>query len=435
MLYAGVLFYLMLSYIRPQEFVPLITGWRLVFYTMLVLLPPWLVTLQWRKMLRTRIDLFMFLFWLIIIISWWTVWKSHMYSPAMEFGKTMISYLFVAHVIDTRRKLAGAVWMTLLTLMVVGMLGGKDVGLPGQYASIGLFNNRNDFAYAMAMLFPLGLAFFLKGDPFAKIVGAGACVVAIFEVGMSSSRGGAFALIIAGGAVFYGLARTRMGRNIMLVMGAVAFVTAITLSARLGSVTDYQQDASSMGRVEAWATALQLFGNHPIIGVGFQQFKKQDEMRIRVDTHNSYMRAISELGGTGLFIYIGLLWFTVLEARRIMMNGVHPNTRVIALGLFALVVGQAAASLFQTRTYHAIVLVQFALVSAMRLVDERDRLELETAYDVPGSQRVEDCRLWISSFQSGLFTRNLITKRDLKIIGVLTGLCWLMHKVFVMRSF
>ena len=111
----------------------------------------------------------------------------------------------------------------------------------------------------MAMLFPIGLTFFLKGEPFAKIVGFGAVVVAISEVILSGSRGGALALIIAGGAVFYGLARSRLGRSVMIVGGALAFVTAITLSSRLGTVTEYQQDASSMGRVESWAAALQLF--------------------------------------------------------------------------------------------------------------------------------------------------------------------------------
>jgi len=143
MLYLGVLFLLILTYLRPQEFITIIQGWPIVFWTMVVLALPWLATLSYRKLLRTRIDLFMFLLWLIAVISWWNYWKSHMHSPAKEFGRVLLIYLFVAHAIDSRAKLTGVVWMTLLGLLIVGMMGGRDVGLKDQYASIGLFNNRN----------------------------------------------------------------------------------------------------------------------------------------------------------------------------------------------------------------------------------------------------------------------------------------------------
>jgi hypothetical protein len=69
------------------------------------------------------------------------------------------------------------------------------------------------------------------------------------------------------------------------------------------------------------------------------------------------------------------------------------------------------------------------------LVDQRDRYELETANDVPGSQRLEDCRLWLDSFGQGFRTPNLVTKRDLKIVLGLTFLLWAAHKAFVMRSY
>jgi putative inorganic carbon (hco3(-)) transporter len=450
MLYVGVLFLLILTYLRPQEFITIIRGWPLTFWTMVVLALPWMATLTYRKLLRTRIDFFMFLLWLIAIISWWNYWKSNMHSPAREFGRALLIYLFIAHAIDSRPKLAGVVWMTLLSLLLVGMMGGRDVGLRGQYASIGLFNNRNDFAYALAMLFPIGLAFFLKGDPFAKIVGAGACIVAIVQTVLTDSRGGQLALIIAGGAVFYALAKTRLTQKVMLVLGIASLFFAIFASARLGTVGDYKEDASAMGRVEMWVLALQVaplpwdpgqyreFFRRPLyglIGCGYKRFKDNPFVRFRRDTHSSYMRALAELGGIGLFIYVGLLWFAARDSHRMALHAIHPTTRVMALGLFGLTIGQVSAGLFQTRVYHIIVLTQFAIISAMQLVDQRNRYELETANDVPGSQRIEDCRLWIDSFGSGFRTPNLVTKRDLKIVLGLTFLFWAAHKAFVMRSY
>jgi len=432
MLYAGVLVFLMLQYLRPQEFITLIRGARLVFISMLVLVPPWLATLQLKKVLRTPEDLFMFLFWVICVVSYWNHWKSHFYIPLQAVGKTLLCYLLVAHVIDTRRKLAGVIWMAMLMLLIVASTAGtlETGGTKGQYASfIPMFDNRNDFAYAMAIMLPIALAFALRGDAFARIVGAGTALAGVVILLPSDSRGGQLASIFALYTILFIQAKSKLGKQIMLIGGILVLMVAFAMSARLATVGQYKEDKSAMGRVEVWARALEMFREKPFIGKGYMSWRDHAKR----DSHSSYMRAIGELGGIGLFIYIGLLFYALRDAYQIAMRATTRTLRVCAMGMTGVMVGHIIGSLFQTRLYHSFVLVQIAVISGMRLVADREgALPRPAPAGRPGA---ESPGPWQLSQGAGFMAPGLVNRKDLLKIGALTFGCWLLHKVFVMYSF
>ncbi len=432
MLYAGVLFFLMLQYLRPQEFIILIRGARLVLITMIMLLPPWLATLQLKKLLRTPEDLFMFLFWIICIVSYWNHWKSQMYVPLQAVGKTLLCYLLVAHVIDTRRKLAGVVWLAMLMLLIVAFTAGLGAGgTKTHYASfIPMFDNRNDFAYAMAIMLPIAFAFVLRGDVFSKIVGAGVMLVGISQLIPSDSRGGQLASIFAVYTIFFIQAKSKLGKQIMLIAGVLVLMAAFAVSARLATVGGYKQDKSAMGRVEVWAKGLEMFREKPFIGKGY--FSWRDHAKR--DSHSSYMRAIGELGGIGLFIYIGLLFYALRDAYQIAMRATTRTLRVCAMGMTGVMVGHIIGSLFQTRLYHSFILVQIAVISGMRLVADREGTlsQPAPAADTPGPPPPGP---WELSQGGGFMSPGLVNRKELMKIGALTFGCWLLHKAFVMHSF
>ena len=448
MLYAGVVFYLILQFLRPQEFLPLIRGARLVFYSMILLTPPWLATLQFKKVFRTPQDYFMLLFCVICALSYLNWWPTRIQEPAEEMGKTLLCYLFVVHVIDTRRKLVGALWLVMMMLLIVALMAHEiQIGpTRGQYASIGMFDNRNDFAYALAMMLPVAFAFVLRGDPFAKICGAGVLLAGMAELVATDSRGGQLASMFAAYSTIFVLARSKVGRGVLLVVGVVVLMFAFAFSARLGTIGSYQQDESAMDRVYIWSNALEMFKDHPLIGVGWKKFREYSKR----DSHSSYMRAIAELGGVGLALYLGMLFFALRDAHNLARNAPHPSLRMAGLALTGVLVGHLVASLFQTRLYHTFVLVQIAIVSALRLVSDRERAAeratqgsgaptavpapVPAASAGPGAAAPEPPNLWERSVGFGLKSPGLITRLDLLRIGGLTFACWLVHKIFIMKS-
>jgi len=434
MFYAGVLVLLTLLFLRPAEWVTAIYGWPLVEYTMMILLPFWVMTLSRKKLLRTPEDICAFLFWIICTLSYLTVSPIGMYDTAIETGKVLLVYLFVVHVIDSRRKLLGT-YVTIVLMLVFVALMAQERIKRGEvlYDSIGSFANRNEFAGAMTAMLAIATAFLLKGKPLMKMLGGIASVVGVIAIMKSNSRGGQLAAMAAVYTIICLRAKTPAGRKAMAAGAVVVLLLAFSVSERLGTITQYRQDASAMGRVYAWREAFWAFMQNPLLGVGYYNFT---ETYGTLDTHSSFMRALAELGGLGLMIYVGLIFSSLRNAYRAAMSAQNPTTRMLATGMTGLLVGHLVASLTMTHLYYAFVHVEFALASALRLIVDRERTEAqargelapEPAYDT-GTQNV-----WERSLGPGFLTPRLVSMKDLLTVGGLTMGVWVAYRTFVMIS-
>lgn len=435
MLYVGVLLFLVLQYLRPQEYVQIIYGWRVVLGTMLVLLPGWLATLQNKKLLRTPEDLFMGLYWCVCVLSVFKYRPAHVPDIAWEFGKVLLCYLFVAHIIDSRRRLGAAMFVMCLLLLGVAMQAGQGVGLPNQYASIGMFGNRNDFAHGIAAALPIAAAFLLGGGLFLKIVGLGLIVAIIPELIKSGSRGGQLAAMVAVYAILVVRAKKTRTRNLMVVLGLLGGLAVFAASERLATVVEYQTDPSAMGRVMFWSSCLRSFRATPlnlIMGRGYGTII-EGMLRSRA-AHSSYMNNLFELGAPGLFILIGLLFFAVRDAYALAQNALRPATRMLALGLTGLMAGTIIGSAVETLSYRIYVLVPVAMISALRVIEQRERAAAAlTGPD--GDAGSTYCFLRpIATDGFRLVERRMVTGKDLRTVALLTFACWLSYTVLVAVS-
>lgn len=438
MLYLGVLILLIFHFLRPQE-VPILRDLRLVFITMLILTPAWLVTLQRKKILRTQQDLFMGLLYLAAIFSYWNFYKSRTYVPVLEFGRDVILYLFVAHAIDSSRRVAMSLVVIMGMLAIVAATAGRVEFGPtaGQFAGIGMFNNRNDLAYAIAIAFPIALVFIFRGNIFSKLIGLAALAFGAPALYMTDSRGGMLAAIGSVYALLFINAKRAATKIIMACFAFCVLLAAFALSPRLSTVQDYKSDESAMGRVESWSFGLSAFKEHPIFGGGYHQWK--DFSGSPIAAHNSYINVMAELGMFGLFAYIGMLYFSIKTCYRLYHEGADPYIRTSAFALYGVVVGQALAGLFQTRCYHTIVMASVAISSAMLIINSRMIAENESDLEIHRKLELEsihpDDNLWERSQSLGIKTKGLVTKRHAYELAGLCALCWLAHKLFVMTSY
>ncbi len=431
MLYIGALLFLLLQYLRPQEWVPLIYGWPVVRAAMMVLLPTWLLTLRGRKILQTPEDLFMLLYWLVCVMS-------HLRSPgrafdtAWIFGKVFACYILVSHTVNTRRKMIVALLVIAIMLSVVATMGELRLvggGVP-MYASRGTFDNRNDFAHGIAMMLPLALAFLLRGGPFLKVMGIGLAVIVIPELVRSGSRGGMLAAMFAVYAVAFLAVRSPHTRKVMLVIGIVGVIVVLSVSARMGTITKWRHDESAMSRITIWGYALRSFRASPFnvaIGRGYGTIT-HGMWRSRA-AHSSYMNNLYELGAPGLFVLVGLLFFACRDAYRLAMEGEHPTTRLAGLGLAGIMAGIVLGSGLESLSYRIYVLVPVALVSALRVINRQEQRALAAQALSGGATARRD-----ASAQSDLLpseTGGVITARDLRTVALLTFACWLSYTILV----
>ena len=143
---------------------------------------------------------------------------------------------------------------------------------------------------------------------------------------------------------------------LLAVAGAV-LVVAGTLTA------GYRDDASSMGRVEAWSAGMDMLRSHPLVGVGEGQFPEFHER----DAHNSFVRAGAELGFFGLYSWVGMLLASGVGLVKSANSRANVELRPYAVAYAAYLGAYLSASLFSSRTYDIVFLIVVAMASRMGL--------------------------------------------------------------------
>jgi O-antigen ligase len=123
------------------------------------------------------------------------------------------------------------------------------------------------------------------------------------------------------------------------------------------SVEADNRDESTELRFEFWQIAWDNFVAHPVIGTGFQSFRHPEINPYKMDTHNVYMRTLTEGGVVGAVILLGLLLSILRTARRELAASRSGSWRyALALGLVGAWMGMVCGNLFGDRfTYYPVI--------------------------------------------------------------------------------
>jgi O-antigen ligase len=230
---------------------------------------------------------------------------------------------------------------------------------PGQAIPFGTYVNRHHFAALMEMTLGLTLGLLFAGRlsknrwPFV-IAAAVAMAIAVFLTG---SRGGMIGLFAAITAVAFltldtsGIKRDaarstflRMAAGVGLLIFAGATVVFIGGTDPLLRSTGIEGGTGDLasGRIEFWKTAIKIFLDHPIIGVGLDAFgvaySKYDVSSglFRVEqAHNDYLQIMADGGIIGLACVLIFLVLFARKSLRTIQSAADRFRRGAAVGAFA----------------------------------------------------------------------------------------------------
>ena len=352
MLFYGLLIFIFLQIIRPQDFVPGLQGVRLVLYLMLILLSVLLFTPIEKKLLRSPQDKFAGMFFVAILLSTLTLfWISFVIDNAVYVLKLGSIYYFIVIVVNSEAKFKGAVWTMIVLMAIVALMGvlqyhGYDITGAGmgwspmksvwQIKGIGNFDNPNDLAYSSVLVVPFGLGLLFQAKGFlGRLGGLVLVIISLYCIYLTRSRGAqvALALCLFSWAYFW-IRNPKIKRQIivlaMLGVFAVAAVQAV----------GYREDASAMGRIEAWSEGWQMLKKHPIIGIGKEQFREQ----YKVDSHNSYVRAGAELGLVGLYAFVAMIYMVLFTIVKVAARPENDRWRPYFAGFGGFITSYAGAN-------------------------------------------------------------------------------------------
>jgi O-antigen ligase len=199
----------------------------------------------------------------------------------------------------------------------------------------------NSLAGYLNLVIPLAIACaVLAKDRALRFLGAACAAVATVAVFLTQSRGGLLAtvgiLIIA---VWFLV--PRLIARFKLLGGAV-LVCMLLLPPLLNQFQRLQSfdDPDASSRLLVWAAAAALFFGHPIIGVGYgnYRFLYAGAVPGPLDAHNIYLQLLAETGLVGFLSFFILLWLFISLARK-SIRGQDPLSRIVAFGVFGAITG------------------------------------------------------------------------------------------------
>lgn len=173
--------------------------------------------------------------------------------------------------------------------------------------------------------------------------------------------------------------RWRLVLPLLLAAALAPALLPTSVIERFASTTVEQdaRDESTESRFEFWQIAWDNFARHPIVGTGYHSFHHHEINPHSKDTHNLYMRALTEGGVLGATFLLGLLFAILRTARRELARAPAGSLHYgLALGLLGAWVALACGNLFGDRfTYFPMIAYFWAytalVVKARHLGAER----------------------------------------------------------------
>lgn len=279
--------------------------------------------------------------------------------------KIMLMTLVCVMLVKSRRDIHAMIWVLAISLGYYGVKGGvftlRNGGGERVWGPEGTFiGDNNALALALIMIIPLMHYLFQQEQRrWRRHCLSGAMLLCALAALGSYSRGGLLAIAAMG--VFMWLKSSSKG-----VLGGVMLCAAPVLllfmpeqwSSRMDSINDYQQDASAMGRINAWYMAWNLAKDH-FFGGGFEIYEPSVFAQYAPDpldvhaAHSIYFQVLGEHGfvGLGLYLLLGIVawrtanWITVQARDDPELRWAASLASMIQTSLVGFAVGGAFLSL------------------------------------------------------------------------------------------
>lgn len=151
---------------------------------------------------------------------------------------------------------------------------------------------------------------------------------------------------------------------------------------RFGSIEieEGQRDESTEHRFEFWQVAREQFAQRPVLGSGFHTFHHHQINPFGTDTHNFFLRELTEKGVVGALVLLGLFWSMGRLAnatRKVSAEGSW--AQALALGMCGAFVALICSNSFGDRFTHYPMIAHFWLYLGLLL----RLLQLEAAKREP----------------------------------------------------
>ncbi|HET8898240.1 MAG TPA: O-antigen ligase family protein [Rhodanobacteraceae bacterium] len=370
-----ILAYVVLTIIRPQDYMPQLAG--------IPMLPAALggATVFWLLGSSRRYDepqyLLLLLFTLFTAVSIaFNDWLTGGIEQLQAFAPILVLFVVLANAIDRPERVRTTMVVLVLCTTVLALHGvlqarngigwtGVPMSLDRRIQYVGIFQDPNDLGLLFVSVIPMAFWLSARGG-WRRLFWLACCALMIYGVYLTKSRGTMLALA----AIFGVYVWNRRGLFPAGVLGIIALVVMKAISPRMDELN--ADEESAFGRVDAWYTGLHLLMEHPILGVGTNNFTEYNFLT----AHNSFVLVMAENGFIGYTLWLAFvcygLWMALTVVRHVPDAAVlaadpvraadWQRDHAIGLTLLLSQIGFIAAAFFLSRSYTVVLYLLQALV-------------------------------------------------------------------------
>jgi len=367
--HVGIYLWSWIGYHNPHR---LAFGWAFNFPWAMIIALATLVGMLFSKepkripWTRETVLLLIFVLWMAVT-TYFALYPALAWEQFVKVFKVLLMTYATLIVINNRERLNGLIWVICISLGFYGIKGGIfTISKGGVHRVQGpdgtFFGGNNEMALVLAMIIPL-LAYLRLQEKrhWLRLGLAGAMMLSAIAAIGSQSRGGLLGLASMG--VFLWLkSRNKLMTGLMIV-SSILIIGSIMPQAwydRMNTINTYEQDQSSMGRINAWWTAYNV-AKVRITGGGMEMFRPATFAQYAPnpdnvhDVHSIYFEQIGEQGFIGFAIFVLLGLMTWMRCNQIMRLGKKDPARKWAADLAAMIqvsmIGYATAGAFLGLSY------------------------------------------------------------------------------------
>lgn len=293
---------------------------------------------------------------LLVLVAWmgittaFAIFSGESLSRYIEVLKVLLMLIPIAAVIRTREEIIGFIVVIAGSLAFFGIKGGLfTIASGGSFRVWGppasVIEGNNELAVALIVTVPLiyflaTQASALRTLPVASRVSEKwlklfiylAMFLCLVSAIGSHSRGALLAMV-AMGSILWWRSKAKVSLAVVaLVMGLIgtAFMPEHWME-RMHTIQTYEEDASAMGRINAWTMAVNIANDRPT-GAGFvtdspviyQSYAPNPNFVIVA--HSIYFQILGEHGYIGLLLYL-VFWIStyMLAGRIVRQTAKHPE--------------------------------------------------------------------------------------------------------------
>lgn len=337
-------------------------------------------------------------YWLLFFMIWICIgWPLSFFPEASQEMLTKVlkidfMILITIAVLHTKRQIQWFVGIVTFSIGFYGVKGGIFTLMTGGVHKVwgpgGFIGGNNEVALAIILVIPFIYFGYLVIAPDRAwlrrglLMSMGLCAAAALG---SHSRGALLA--IAGMSLVLWWRSDRKGAvGVLLVAVGMALLMFMPSdwNKRMHTIETYEQDASAMGRINAWEMAFHLANDRVITGGGFSIYEPSVFEKYAPNptdihaAHSIYFQVLGEHGWGGLFIWLAIWWYTWRGAEWVRANGRTRDDTMWCAHLAAMcqvsLIGYAVGGAFLSLAYFDLPYnVMVMVVVAKKWTEERMR--------------------------------------------------------------